>query len=89
MEYFHADGDARKYLLPFTRPFFLSLSASCYMKYYFLQEYGRLLSIYVTLHFWTLFPGNKNIANNSSPYSEISVCVGSVNQHYFTYQTGT
>ena len=63
--------------------FFFFLSP-CYMKYYFLQEYGRLLSIYVTLHFWTLFSGSRNIANNFGPYSEISVRVGSVNQHYFT-----
>ena len=53
MEYFHIDGMHQNIFLPFTRQFFFFLSP-CYMKYYFLQEYGRLLSIYVTLHFWTL-----------------------------------
>ena len=90
MEYSHVDGGCTKISFAFYKAFFLSLSlCPCYMKYYFLQEYGRLLSIYVTLHFWTLFSGNRNIANNFSPYSEISVSVGSANQHYFTYQTGT
>ena len=85
MEYFHIDGMHENIFLPFTRQvFFLSFSPLCYMKYYFLQEYGRLLSIYVKLHYWTLFSGSRNIANNFGPYSQISVRVVSVNQHNFT-----
>ena len=60
--------NARKYLFAFYKAGFLFFLPPCYMKYYFLQEYGRLLSVYVMLHCWTLFSGSRNIANNFSPH---------------------